>query len=231
MTNRRKTIGWLLLICLVSLAGGLWYAQLRKPAWKIVQVGGRLTGDDLHGIRPEVRARLVSERFHISSRTLVVVPPKPGVLFGTVRKPGNQEQFTYLILFRYGRRLRSYGGIISKDRKRKLLCTFDGTVAETNDRFKVNGKPIEASYRVELNETRTAVLNESLTLGGESADIGAGRVFLLDLTAQTPVYRQMKVELPPTPSKLGSEEAAEKAAEAIRRSLESQDPEIKVFLR
>jgi hypothetical protein len=197
--------------------------------WKIVEIGARLTGADLDFIQPEVRARLVSDDFHISSRTLVIVPPKPGVLFSTVRKPGSQEEFTYLILFRYGRRLRSYGGIISRDRK--LLCTFDGTVAETNDRFKVNGKLIEASYRVELNEIRTAVADESLTIGGEHVDIGAGQVFLIDLAAQSPVYWQMKVELPAIPSKLGSEEAAERAAEAIRRSLENQDPEIKAFLR
>jgi hypothetical protein len=56
-------------------------------------------------------------------------------------------------------------------------------------------------------------------------------VFLIDFVAQSPVYWQMKVELPAIPSKLGSEEGAEGAAEAIRRSLENQDPEIKAFLR
>lgn len=207
----------------------MWYVRLRKPVWKIIEVGTRLTARDVGFIQPEVRARLVSEDFHISSRTLVIIPPKPGVLFGTVTKPGKREQFTYIILFRYGRRLRSYGGISS--RPRKLLCTFDGRVAETNDRFEVNVKPIEASYRLELNETRKAVANESLTIGGERVDIGAGQVFLIDLTSQSPVYRQIKVELPAIPSKLGSEEAAERAAEAIRQSLEKQDPEIKAFLR
>lgn len=208
----------------------MWYVQLHKPVWKVVEVGARLTGAELGWIRPEVRARLVSEGVHISSRTLVIVPPKPGVLFGTVGKPGNREQFTYVILFRYGRRLRGYGGgIISRDRK--LLCTFDGTVAETNDQFEVNGKPIEASYRLELNETRTAVANESLTIGGERADIAAGRVFLLDLTVESPVYQQMKVELPAIPAKLETSEDAERAAEAIRKSLESQNPKIKAFLR
>ncbi|MHC4332114.1 MAG: hypothetical protein ACYSWW_28810, partial [Planctomycetota bacterium] len=93
MTHRRKIIGWLLLICLVPLAGWLWYVQLRKPVWKIVEIGARLTGADLDFIQPEVRARLVSDDFHISSRTLVIVPPKPGVLFSTVRKPGSQEEF------------------------------------------------------------------------------------------------------------------------------------------
>jgi hypothetical protein len=206
----------------------LWYIQIHKPVWKIVEVGTRITGADLDFLRPEVRARLVSEGFHISSRTLVIDPPNPGVLFGTVRKPGNQEQFTYLILFRYGARLRSYGGIITG--KRKLLCTFDGTVGETNDRFKVNGRPIEASYRVELNEARTGVANESMIIGGKPEDMTSGRVFLLDLTVESPVYRQMKVELPPIPLKLETKDDAERAAEAIRKDLENKDPDIKAFL-
>lgn len=229
MTNRRKITGWLLLACLVPLAGWLWYVQLHKPVWKVVEVGARITGADLDFIRPEIRARLVSEGFHISSRTLVIVPPKPGVLFGTVRKPGNQEQFTYLILFRYGRRLRSYGGIISGDRK--LLCTFDGTVAETNDRFEVNGKPIEASYRLELNETRTAVANESLTIEDNYVDMRSGRVFLVDLTTEPKVYRQMQVEMPAIPAKLETNQDAEGVAEAIRQSLENQDRQIRAFCR
>ena len=94
----------------------------------------------------------------------------------------------------------------------------------------MNGKPIEASYRVELNETRTAVANESLTIGGKPVDITSGRVFLLDLTTNPQVYRQMNVELPAVPTKLESEEDAERAAEAIRKSLESQDSDIKAFL-
>lgn len=208
----------------------MWYVELRKPVWKIVEVGARLTGADLDFIRPEVRAPLVSEGFHISSRTLVVVPPRPGVLFSTVRKPGSREQFTYLILFRYGARLKSYGSILA-GRDPALRCTFDGAVAETNDAFELNGKPIEASYRVELNETRTSIVKERLTIEGKYVNMRSGRVFLVDLTAESPVYRQMKVELPPTPMRLETKEDAERAAEAIRRSLESRDPEIKAFCR
>jgi hypothetical protein len=225
---RRRTLGWLLLVCLIFLAGWLWYVQLRKPVWKIVEVGARLTGADLDFIQPEVRARLVSEGFHISSRTLVVVPPKPGVLFSTVRKPGSQEQFTYLILFTYGARLKSYGNILA-GRDRAPRCTFDGAVAETNDAFEVNGKPIETSYRVELNETRTAVVKERLTIDNKYVNMRSGRVFLVDLRAESPIYRQMKVELPPTPMRLETKEDAERAVEAIRRSLESRDLEIEAF--
>lgn len=230
MTHRRKILRCLLLIGLVLVAGWVWFTRLHTPARKIVEVGARLSGADLDFLLPEVRARLASEGFHISSRTLVVLPPKPGVLFSTVTKPGNQEQFTYLILIRYGRRIRGYSDTLGR-RPWIPICTFDGTVAETNDQIELNGSPIEASYRVELNDTRTAVANESLTIGGKCVDMASGQVFLIDLTDESPVYRQMKVALPATPSKLETTEDAKRAAEAIRTSLESQDPEIKAFLR
>ena len=50
-----------------------------------------------------------------------------------------------------------------------------------------------------------------------------------DRTVEAPVHQQMKVELPAIPS-LESREDAERAAEAIRERLESQDAEIKTFL-
>jgi hypothetical protein len=95
--------------------------------------------------------------------------------------------------------------------------------------FELNGKPIDVSYRIELNETRTAVTNESLIIEGKYVDMLSGKVFLVDLTAEPTVYQQMKVELPATPIRLETKEDAEQATEAIRRSLESQNSEIKVF--
>ena len=216
MAQRRKLLSGLLLIGLALVAGWLCFTLLHTPVYKIVKPGLRLTSDTLG----------------ISSKTLVAVPPKPGVLFSTVRKLGGQEEFAYLILFKYGRRIRQHSTSIVRRGGSPAVCKLDhfGKWAETPAEFKVNGKPIEASYRVELNETRTAVANESLTIGGKPVDITSGRVFLLDLTTNPQVYRQMNVELPAVPTKLESEEDAERAAEAIRKSLESRDSDIKAFL-
>ena len=73
--------------------------------------------------------------------------------------------------------------------------------------------------------------NESLTVGGKRVDMTAGRVFLIDLTADAPAYRQKKAELPAIPAKLDTPADVERLADIIRASLESQDPEIKAFLR
>jgi hypothetical protein len=56
-------------------------------------------------------------------------------------------------------------------------------------------------------------------------------VFLIDLTAETPGYQQKKVEMPALPFQVVTTQDIEQLAEAIRKSLESQDPEIKAFLR
>ena len=59
----------------------------------------------------------------------------------------------------------------------------------------------------------------------------SGQVFLIDLTDETPVYQQKNVELSAISSKFGSTQDVEQLVETIRKSLESQDPAIKEFLR
>jgi hypothetical protein len=54
---------------------------------------------------------------------------------------------------------------------------------------------------------------------------------LIDLTGETLAYQQRKVELPAFPFKLESTQDVEHLVETIRKNLESQDPEIKAFLR
>jgi hypothetical protein len=218
MAHRRKLLLVLLLalllLGLVLVAGAgwwWWYAQSLPLPFRIVARGSSSSSGNLG----------------VSGGSLVLVAPKPGIYFGTVRKPGGPEQFTYLILFRHARP-GSHGskwGIESH-------CTSDtrGT-AETKDAIELDGKRIEAAYRLELDETLTAVANESLAIGGKNVDMVSGRVFLIDLGAETPTYQQKKVELPAIPSPLESTDDVERLAETIRTSLESQDPEIKAFLR
>jgi hypothetical protein len=208
MTHRRKLLLGFLVFALVLVTGVGWWWYTRSPL-KIVQ-----------------QARSSSGQLAVSGGNLVVAAPKPGFLFGTVRKPGSQEQFTYLILLRYGHP--SSGG--SKP-SGQCHCTSDGRQAEAEAAVELDGKRIEVVYRIELDETLTAVANESLTIDGKSKDLSTGQVFLIDLTAETPGYRQKEVGLPAVPSKLETTEDLERLAKAIQETLESQDPEIKAFLR
>jgi hypothetical protein len=212
MAPRRKLLLGLLVLglALVAGAGWWWYTGFRPLPFKVVLRGSSSSSGQLG----------------VSGGNLVIDVPKPGLFFGTVRKPGSQEQFTYVILFRYGHP-RSGG----PNRGIQFHCRSDGRRAETRDAIDLDGRRIEAVYHIELSETLTAVAKESLTLDGKNQDLSSGQVFLIDLTAEMPGYRQKKVDLPAISSRLETAEDVERLAEAIRKSLESQDPEIKAFLR
>jgi hypothetical protein len=204
MTHRRKVLLGILFIGLVLAAGTGWwlYARSQSPSLKIVMRGASSSSNNLS----------------VSGGNLVVVAPKPGVFFGTVQAPGRQEQFTYLILFRYGRPASN-----GSNRGIEVHCTSDGRKAETRDAIELDGKRIEVAYHIELDEKQTAIEKERLTIGGRSMDMTADQVFLIDLATETPTYQQKKVELPAIPSKLESMQDVEQLAETIRSSLENQD--------
>ena len=176
--------------------------------------------------------RLTSEPLDISSRTVVVVPPKPGVVFSTVKKPGVPEQFTFIVLIDYGRRLTSYAtsGLVQQRTPPTRLEAL-GSWGQAAPDIVLNGKPIEVGYRVELDASRSAVKTESLMIDGHEVDILDGQVVLVDLTEEEPVYRQVKVELPTPPVEFETEEDAERAVASIVRYLEHRSPEIKAYLR
>ncbi len=209
--KKRTTILIGLAAVVLLLGGGVgwWVAQSTATPFKLVLRGSRSTSDKLA----------------ISGGNLVVVAPQPGILFGTVTKPAGAEEFTYLVLFRYGLP-RSDGS----ERGLRFQCGSDGQTAETSNTIELNGKRIEASYRIELDEERAAVASEKLTVGGQQRDPAAGLVFLIDLSEEAPIYHQKRVELPEISGALETPQDVERLAETIRASLARQDPEIAEFL-
>ena len=89
MANRRVRLFVFLIIGLVLVAGVGW--------WGFTRLWRPRSSSSLRGSSGS------SGQLGVSGGNLVVVGPRPGIFFGTVRKPGSPEQFTYLILFRYGR--------------------------------------------------------------------------------------------------------------------------------
>ena len=72
---------------------------------------------------------------------------------------------------------------------------------------------------------------EALSVGGQSKELNAGKIFLVDLAGQAPVYVQKNLKLMPSVGPLESPADVERLAEAILRSLENQDAETSSFLR
>src|SRR5262245_13328792 len=199
----------LALIVVVAMIGWQWYSQARTPPSRLVLGGTRVANDALD----------------VSSGNLVIVTPRPGIYFGTVRKPGSAEEFSYVILFRYGT---LPAGLTERINSHSQA---NGNPATTTDAIELGGKRIEAGYCIELNEARNQVATQTLTIGGTNMDLSAGQVFLIDLTQPTPVYRQKKLELPPITSKLMTTAEVERVAEEIRAKLAEQDEELRGFLQ
>ena len=107
----------------------------------------------------------------------------------------------------------------------------EGRKQESQVAITIDGKRIEARYEVNWNKTYTEVTREALAVGEQSKDLNAGKVFLVDLAGQAPVYIQKNLKLLPSVTPMGSPTDVERLAEAILRSLENQDAETKAFIR
>jgi hypothetical protein len=69
---------------------------------------------------------------------------------------------------------------------------------ESRDSITITGKRIEARYEVDWNEAYTEVTCEALAVGGQSKELDAGRVFLVDLAGPEPAYIQKNLRLMPS---------------------------------
>jgi hypothetical protein len=112
--------------------------------------------------------RTATNGFAASGGHLVVHPGKPGVMFGTVTKPKDSPQLTYVILFKLPPTTNQSSLALDGHAR------SEGGVEEVKSVCTINGKRIEATAKYELNAERTAVTKEKLTLGGKEVDPAAG---------------------------------------------------------
>jgi hypothetical protein len=164
----------------------------------------------------------------VSGGNLFLVSGKPGVLFATVTKSGAAEELAYVLVFRHAL---SAADLLGMSPPMHLGTTGEGRKKESRDMITIDGKRIEARYEVEWNEKFTDVTREALAVGGQSKELNAGKLFLVDLAGQAPVYIQKDFKLMPSVTPLESTADVERVAEAILRSLESQDAETKAFIK
>lgn len=212
MTYRRSAIIGVLfaVFAVAAVAGWWWYKQFQTPPFRIAMLGSACKSGDLG----------------MSGGNLFVVAPKPGIFFGTVKKPGSQEQFTYVVLFKYSTARSDY-----QNQSIRSSSGSEGRKTHADTAIELNGKRLEARYEIELTDTLKGVANESLLVGGKTIDLTSGRVFLLDLASATPVYDQKNLELPSIHGDLNDPIDVEMLAMRVFKSLAEKDPEIKAFLR
>src|SRR6516165_3840881 len=133
--RRFLVLGLLVLLAVVFVgAGVLWYARNRTGSYRIIMRGGR-------SFRGSVG---------VSGGNLFLVSGKPAILFGTVTKPGAQEEFSYVLVFRHAL---SAADLAGPGPPIDLGTSGEGRKQEGRDAITINGKRLEACYEVEWNET------------------------------------------------------------------------------
>jgi hypothetical protein len=213
--KRRRFLVLGLFVVLAALsvgAGVLWFARIGAGSYRIVMRGGKSSFGNVG----------------ISGGNLFLVSGKPAILFGTVTKPGAQEELSYVLIFRHALSAADLAGL---GPPLDLGTSGEGRKQESRDAITISGKRIEARYEVNWNETYTEVTQEALAVGGKSKELTAGKVFLVDLAGQDPVYIQKNLKLMPSVTRLESPADVERLAEVILRILENQDGETKAFIR
>jgi hypothetical protein len=214
MPKRRLflVLGFVLLGALFVGAGVLWFARNRTDSYSIIMRGGRSSFGNVG----------------VSGGNLFLVSGKPGMLFASVTKPGAPEELTYVLIFRHALSAADLNGL---GPPMNLGTSGEGRKKQSRDAITINGKRIEARYEIDLNETFTEVTREALSVGGQSKELNAGKVFLVDLAGPVPVYIQKNLEPMPSVTPLESPADVERLAGAILKSLGNQNAETKVFIR
>jgi hypothetical protein len=217
LDQRTKRL-WLIpaLLILTPVVGLLWFRFIHVPPFTVAEAGGKISRGDLSMRTP----------------TTLIAPPEAGIVFSTVSVPGQQEQFAFLILFDYGGELVTYSSS-SPNTNTPFLGRFqlpDGQWAEAVIGFAVNGKPIDGTYYVKLDDSLTKVATETISVGDNTYDLSAGRVLLIDLAKETPNCRQIDVTMPPIPSKLETRYDILRAGVTLRKTLAERHQTIDEFL-
>ena len=173
-----------------------WYAGTMSPSFRAVMRGSKKSND----------------RVSLTGGNLVVLPPDPGIFFGTVRRPDEERQFTYVVYFEY----EVSAELLDDPIKVESHTDSEGSTMATHNSLSIGEKRIEAVYRLEFDDTMTTIERESLTLNGDVVDVSLGRVFLMDLAEDDPDYQQIQSELPVIDQRMETTEDVEQVAKTIK---------------
>jgi len=168
-----------------------------------------------------------SGKLWISNGNLVLTDVEPGIAYGMVQKPGTGREFSYFLILKHDLQVTdlTLSDVLPKSGSRN-----DGLKGTTTQTVQVGTAKIDVAYTIELNPAGSEVLQETLHVGDEAVDIAAGRVFLVDLTANPLTIVQRKVALGKNlPATRDTEGVAGLARETLA-ALKSADGQVRDFL-
>lgn len=116
--------------------------------------------------------RAANGGFAISSPNLFIREGAPGVVFGTYGVPNMPDALSYFVLFKHPPGGLAQPGFAPRTSARDEA---DGLSASLN--LDIGGARLGIAHRIALNEPRTGIAKETLSIEGKALDVSAGRFF------------------------------------------------------
>jgi hypothetical protein len=114
---------------------------------------------------------------------------RPKVCFGLTKEFDADPQFTFLILFRTGKKDCNLAG--SEGRSER-----DGGVMKTRHVFSLGEFKFPLEYETKKDSTTGKVTDSNLVVGDLKVPDNGPRVLIVDLTSEKPAYKLVKAGLP-----------------------------------
>src|SRR3954447_1947759 len=127
-----------------------------------------------------------SAHLEVQAGGLVLRDGEAGAAFGTVRVGKDKRKLSYFVVVKHD---------LGKAEKSEFNedSDLDNKKGKTRQTISLDGKSVEIVYEVRLGDKEAG---ETLAINKKAQDLKKGRVFLLDLTGETPRWEQRKIDLP-----------------------------------
>jgi hypothetical protein len=143
-------------------------------------------------------------------------------------QPGQKElEFSWVVLIKH-----DWSGAPGKGKSNQTISPVaesDGDGASAGIKVEINGKSFELIDRFRIDQKAKALTDEVLQVNGKAQDLKAGRVFLVDLTAQPPTIEQRAVDLSGPAATVKDAASIEAAALRARDSVIQKDEGARTF--
>jgi hypothetical protein len=108
--------------------------------------------------------------------------------------------------------------------------TDGGPSAKSSGSLEIGDRKIVFEYQFRADPARKAAPIETLTLDGKPVDLDQGRVVLVDLSPNGGTCKQVRVDLPESPTHPREIEQIESQAKAMLKHLRQQSKTVREFV-
>jgi hypothetical protein len=167
------------------------------------------------------RASVSSVGGTIQSGSLWMKEGSVAVAFAPSQPSQKDLEFSWVVLIKH-----DWSNVAGKGKSNTTISPIansDGSGASAGIKVEINGKSFELIDRFGIDQKAKALTDEVLQVNGKAQDLKAGRVFLVDLTAQPPTVEQRAVDLSRPPATVKDAASIEAAALRARDRVTQKD--------